>query len=401
MIVVGMTVVALGLGRAPGGEPLVDLAGPFGRFAFRSLARRRRWTAAISPLGDTPGAVVPPLFAGIVLHDIDPTAVFAKRGRPLGLIEDRADGTVSVVLRVHGIGFAVADSDEKDFRVAAWGRALADFCRERHPVVRLSWSQWCAPAGIEEHRLWLNGAMREDADPQMLAAYEEVLNRVGRAANRSEGLVTLSVSKARVKLLPHHEGDRLLAAAEHICDEAELLARQLRRAELVVAGPLCANQIARSLRDRLDPSCMRLLDARGHTLAEAAGLVSLHNAYPLVTEESRSHLRCDGSYHRAFRVAEWPRSTVRADWLRDVLGMAGVVRMLTVIYHPQSRRQSRFEVDSQASRTEGAIEEQRAETAPRRRLASSGLGRHRADRRGARGRGGDGALFRARRRQRP
>src|SRR5271165_7516846 len=83
MIVVGMTVVALGLGRAPGGEPLVDLAGPFGRFALRSLARRRRWTAAISPLGGSPGAVVPPLFAGIVLHDIDPGAMLGRPGRPL------------------------------------------------------------------------------------------------------------------------------------------------------------------------------------------------------------------------------------------------------------------------------------------------------------------------------
>jgi hypothetical protein len=77
----------------------------------------------------------------------------------------------------------------------------------------------------------------------------------------------------------------------------------------------------------------------------------------LLTAELRDHVRADGCLHRAFRIAEWPRGAVRADWMRDVLGLAGVVRTVTVLYHPQSRRQSRFEVDAQASRTDGAIEE--------------------------------------------
>jgi hypothetical protein len=238
-----------------------------------------------------------------------------------------------------------------------WGRALADFCRERHPVCRIAWSRWSAPAGIEEHRAWLAEATRPDADEQMLAAYEQVLERVGRAANRSEGLVSLSISRSRVRLLPHHGGDRLLAAAEKVLEEADLLARQLRRAELYCSGPLAAGQLARAVRERLDPSCIPYLAARARSLAERAGVVSLHNAYPLLTEERADHLQADASFHRAFRVAEWPRSAVRADWLRDFLGLAGVVSTMTVIYHPQSRRQSRWEVDAQASRTEGAIEE--------------------------------------------
>ena len=43
--------------------------------------------------------------------------------------------------------------------------------------------------------------------------------------------------------------------------------------------------------------------------------------------------------------------------MRDFLGMVGVVRMFTVVYHPQGRRRSTWEVESQQSRTEGAIAE--------------------------------------------
>ena len=229
MIVAGVSVMGIALGRTPGGEAAMDLAGPVVRYAAKVLGRRRRWVAPITVVGGPANANVPPLFGGLVLHEFDPVKELRRPGVPVGLVEDRADGTVSVVLRVHGSGFAVADPGDKDFRVAMWGRALADFCRERHPVARITWSQWCAPAGIEEHRAWLGEAMRDDADPEMAAAYEQVLERVGRAANRSEGLVTLSVSRARVRLLPHHNGDRLLAAAEKALDEAELVARQFRR----------------------------------------------------------------------------------------------------------------------------------------------------------------------------
>ncbi len=355
MVVAGTTVLGLGLGRSPGGEALIDLVVPFARFAWRQVRRRHLFVAPLSPLGGPAGAV-PPFLGGLVLDDLDPVSL-GRSGRRVGLIEDRSDATVALVLRVRGRGFTLADPEEKDARVGAFGQALADLCREQHPVVRISWTQWCAPAGTDEHRLWLDGAMRPDPHPEMVVAYEQVLERVAGRAQRIECLVTLSVAQARVKVAERHRGDRLAAAAERALEQAELFAAQLRRAELVVSGPLSAQQLARVLRNRLDPGQMSLLDARGRSLGDLAGLVSLHNAYPLVTEEARRHICCDAAVHRVLRVAEWPRGAVRSDWLRDLLATSGVTRSITVVYRPQSRRQSRFEVDSQASRTDGSIEE--------------------------------------------
>jgi hypothetical protein len=168
----------------------------------------------------------------------------------------------------------------------------------------------------------------------------------------------MSVATGRIRPLAHHGGDRLLAATERLLDEADRFSSQLQRAGLVVSRPLSAGAVGRALRDRLDPVASERLDLRGRSLGEVAGLVSPDNAFPLATEErDRRTLRVDGSFHRVFRVMEWPRTTVHADWLAGFLCAPDAVRAFTVVFLPQSRRIARQQATQLATTAAAEVED--------------------------------------------
>ena len=122
-------------------------------------------------------------------------------------------------------------------------------------------------------------------------------------------------------------------------------------------GPLPAGAIARALRDRLDPTARRHLERRGRSLADLAGLVTPENGFPLSVEEHRRFVATDGSVDRIFRVAEWPRLSVRADWLAGFLCEQDVTRSFTVIYTPLGRRLARRQALAVATRVGASIDE--------------------------------------------
>jgi hypothetical protein len=354
-------IVVLAAARTPSGENAIDVLGPAMRYIQLRAARRSRWAAPLSLVGTgMTTAPIPPLFGGLALFDFDPMKELGRVGGRVGIVRDRGDGSVAILLRISGEGFLVAERTEQDERLGSFGQALAQFGREGHPVVRVTWSQWLAPAGIEIHRAWLAGTQRAEPDPSMVAAYDEVLAEAGQSATRSEVIVALSVGLSRVKVLASHSGDRLLAAVDRLLDEADRFAGQLQRGGLVVSRPLSAANIAQVLRERLDPTAMRRIELRARSLGELAGVVSSGNGFPLAIEEARSSIRTDGSVHRVFRVAEWPRTALRADWLAGFLCGSEAVRSFTVSFVPQSRRAAKREASLLATKAASSIDDKQS-----------------------------------------
>ena len=348
--IAGLVLVGFGAGRTPDGEDFIALVGPVARIAFRRLTGQHSWSAVLAPWR---GADLPPLFAGIALYDFCPTASLGRDLARVGLAVDQADGTVSVVLRVHGEGFLLADPEEKDARLAAFGDALAGLARDDSPVARVSWSQLVAPAPLAGHLAYLAQTRRSEPDPAILSSYSELLTETARYAVSSEVLVALSVAIGRVR----SGDDRFGSAVERLLDEAALFSAALGRAGLVAVGPLPAGAIARSLRDRLDPAARRHLERRGQSLSDLAGLVTPENGFPLSIEEHRRCVVTDSTFHRVFRVAEWPRLSVRADWLVGYLCAQDVTRSFTVIFTPLERRLARRQALATATRVGANIDE--------------------------------------------
>ena len=76
-----------------------------------------------------------------------------------------------------------------------------------------------------------------------------------------------------------------------------------------------------------------------------------------IEERSRRTLRVDDSFHRVFRVMEWPRTAVRADWMAGFLCAPDAVRSFTVIFVPQSRRIAKGQATTLATTAAAAVED--------------------------------------------
>ncbi len=302
------------------------------------------------PVPESP-ALPPPLAAQAIV------AVGGDDGRAaVGVAQDRRANTFAATVRVAGRQFALVERGDQEALLSLWGDALAPFCQERGPVVEVRWSEWAAPAGMEDQHAYLAEHGNDDATDPAVASYRQLLRTAAPVATRHEVLVTVVVSGARGRLEARHGGDRRAAAIETLLEEVRLLARRLEAAGLLVSAPLSAPELARALRVRLDPQVIATLDRRGRSLGDRAGLVEPADGGPLATRWAWRHWRVDGTYHRAFWFAEWPRHEVGPTWMGDVLLYGGAVRTVAMCYQPVPLRLSQRTIARQAAKLESDAE---------------------------------------------
>ena len=136
----------IGFGRLRGRPIHAVIPGLIGWWC-RRLAGRHSWSRPV-PLvtnGVLPG-VLPKVFSGIEIGDVDVPVGTAGHGGPVGVVRDRSNGTISATIRVCGDGqFALSDPTVQDSRIELWGAALAGFCREHGAVCRVTWRDWSTP----------------------------------------------------------------------------------------------------------------------------------------------------------------------------------------------------------------------------------------------------------------
>src|SRR5581483_11923022 len=309
------------------------------RFGRDTLRRRRTWLAELPLLGSSGEAgerqpSLPPFLSGLALLDVPVTHFGAVAPAGLGVVADRSARTVSATLRVRGREFSLLERAEQERLVHLWGDALAGFCTERTAVASVRVTEWAAPAGVSEHERYLAVAGERAEGTDAHRAYTGLLATAGPAATAHETLVTVTVSARRLRA---RAGDRRSAeerAVDELVDEIRLLASRLETAGLTVEAALSAAETAEVLRVRCDPGVLSRLEGRRRSLAALAGVVSRFNAGPLATRTGWSSLRSDGSLHRSYWIAEWPRLDVGPNWLEPLLLHAGGVRTISIHYEP-------------------------------------------------------------------
>ncbi|MGE3448819.1 MAG: SCO6880 family protein [Microbacteriaceae bacterium] len=313
---------ALAFGRWRG-LPLTEALVPGAGLLWRQATRTRGW--ARPPLtGDNSSTGLPAQLRALEL---------VERDGAVGVVHDRAAATVSAVIRVRGHGFPLAAPAEQDDLLAAWGAALSPFAREGVPVRQIVWQEWAHPVSSDTHRVFLGGAetpARRD-DPKV-ADYLALLDAQSPVTVAHDTLMTVTVDIARVR--PGRTArSRLAVAVDTLIEEVRLLAGRLDAAGLETAGPLTAVELSAAIRMRSDPARAALVATLARSLAAAARRGALEWG-PMAVEAAWGHCRVDGSYHRSYRVAGWPRLPVRADWLSGLLGDAGCARTVTVVLEP-------------------------------------------------------------------
>lgn len=359
-VVVGLVFAFAAVGRTP----VREIAPSAARFAVTGAVGRRNWLAELPLLTGSPSdgerqPPLPPFLAGLVLADAGPVAWSPMSSvSGVGLAIDHRERTVSATLRIGGREFSLLERSEQERLVQGWGDALAGFCTEASAVSSVRVSEWAAPAGLAQHESYLAVAGAGAAGSDAHRSYEELLAEAGPVATAHEALITVTVSSRRVRRTGGEGRSSTDLAAEALLEELRLLTARLEAAGLAVEPPLSAVALAEVLRVRCDPTVTARIEGRRRSLATLAGVVSRYNAGPLSTHSRWSSLRADGSLHRTYWIAEWPRLEVGPNWLEPLLLHAGAVRSITIHYEPVPPSRAFRRIERDATRL-GADEEQR------------------------------------------
>lgn len=325
-------------------------------FALRLLGRHR-WFGPVQLVGVREEralgrAALPPFLAGIEVLDAGPAPWCpATTVSGIGVVRDRRDHTVSASVAVRGRRFSLVERSEQERVVERWGDALSAFCTERRGVSRVRVTERCWPAGVGDHLHFADS----HATSKVSAArrsYDELLADAGPLAVRHEALLTVTVDERGRR---SSGGDGPVAL---LVEELRLLTSRLESAGLEVDAPLSAARTADAFRVRLDASAAPAVAARARSLAALAGAAVPAAIGPTATASEWSYLRADGSCHRTYWVAEWPRLEVGPNWLEPVLLHAGGVRTFSLHFEPVPPSRSQRRIDRDATRL-AADEEQR------------------------------------------
>jgi hypothetical protein len=356
LVPVGLVVMAgvgaLGTVRSHG-TSVVELIPNSIRF-LRTSRRggRSSWVSVLPVLGGDGTRPAPAPLTGQELLVVDAAAIGVGRpGVKVAVSHDKVNDTLAATLRVAGRQFGLLEPGEQDWLVTQWGIALQAFVSERTSVVNLRWSQWAAPAGLDEHRAWIAEHLAVQPLDGAKAAYEDLLREAGSTAIRHETLVTVTVAVSKVRRR-RRDADRVAPAVESLLKEMRLFGQRLQGAGLIVSAPLTPAEWSRAIRLRLDPTSRTALDGRLRSLGDTDGAAHPANAAPLAVETTWMGWHTDGAWHRAFYVSDWPRLDVHAAWLKDLMLFVGSVRTVAVFLEPIARSKSQRSIIRDAAKIE-------------------------------------------------
>ncbi|MGH9102097.1 MAG: SCO6880 family protein [Acidimicrobiales bacterium] len=317
--VAGLAVLALGVLGATlqlGGRTAEEWAPVALRWLAGGLGARRYVSRLVEageeltvPSGGRGGASrgaqvsLPPPFRGCRLL-CPPAAPSAPR---LGVVHDAAARSYVAVLRVQSRPAALAGSEERRRRVAAWAGLLASLAAQGQPVHRLQWVERCVPAGLARFR---GAAPTAGVPVGSLASYARLLDDEEPTCWRHEVLVALAV---RARRSPRSGGASGEAAhTDLLGSRVRDLQAELERAGLASDGPLAAPALS---------SCIRQAFLGDAALRDPAAEEPAGDPWPwpLATETTWSAYRTESTWHATYWIAQWPRLEVGPDFLAPLL----------------------------------------------------------------------------------
>lgn len=319
-----------------GGQPLDEWVPVVGRWVLSGI-RGRRFVSqrAVSGMrvGDALDEVchLPPSLKGVSIL----THAIPGSEATLGVIKDARAGTFTGILAARGKSFALLDGPDKARRLSNWAGILAGLAREGGEVHRVQWVERTVPDPGNEIGKYLKDNIAVPLDSLIARSYLEVVDEAGPVTQRHENFVVLQIHAGRAGRAIRSAGGGDRGACEVLRRELAALATQLVSAEITVDGALTPRLLAKVLRTAFDPSDRDQLERVAARLPEREG-TSLANAGPAATESSWSTYRSDGSWHRTYWIAEWPRIDADADFLSPLLLRTESMRTVSVTMEPIS-----------------------------------------------------------------
>lgn len=256
-------------------------------------------------------------------------------GQQLRLFEARTlDGPVAamrlrdrwtLVLRVRGANYVLADRASQERRIGAWGALLSQSGQEGSRIAALQWLERTIPdSGHDLARWW-----HEHGDKQSpyATAYSELIDRAGPAATRHDTYLAVSIDAHKLRRQIRQAGGGPEGTTKVLLGELTWVKQALRTADIDVLGTLDAPGLARLVRGQYDPASSSALD-------DEDPAPSPISAGPMAAEPHWDHYRTDSGFHAVYWIAEWPSVAVEAAWIYPLIALGGVRRTVTVTAEP-------------------------------------------------------------------
>ena len=325
---VGVVVVAAIVVRI-GGRSAADVLGVRLRF-WR--ARRRGWTRLSAGVlaDDTRAADLPGVLAPLRPLDIDD-----GRGRRHVLLHNRRTGTLTAILRCAPIGLDLADPDQADQWVAAWGGFLADLGYQ--PLVRhIAVTVDTAPTGGDG----LAAHVTTHLDPRAPRLARQVLSELvaDTTARTASVQVWLSVCLDPNRATPKPAD--LLAACVEVGRWLPGLETELAGCGVAVQGRATLTWLTAAVRAAFDPAARPHLAAAGLEWADAV---------PVAAREEWDLYRHESGVSVSWALREAPRQAVDAAVLAPLVAPGPYARRVCWLYQPYPADQAAAKVEAQVT----------------------------------------------------
>lgn len=275
----------------------------------------------------------------------------------VGVVFDRIDGTVTVVLEVVGSTFPLLDSSQADAYVLGFQRLLDGLAHGESPIVGIQTLSRVAPdLGEEAAREWRRrGGMGSRFARQI---NEELLrSEVGRGIVHQDYVaIRVDPARARGQVKEYGGGDTGKAALAF--RYGARIERDLEAAGVKVIGWLPPRGIAAVIRSAFDPSSEPMVARRGGGLGDSGGGdeglpsgVSPVAIEPAALIPTRKTLIHNDQFSRSWWVEQFPRSRqgVPAGFLQPLLLEVPWRHTVSLLLEPLDRRAADRRITQQAS----------------------------------------------------
>jgi hypothetical protein len=299
------------------GRPAIEWAPVALGFGTRHQTKQTEYRTQL-PIKPRPaGTLALPGDAAALRFHVDETTGAA-------MIHDPHRQTLTAVLSVSHQAFVLLDADERNQRVAHWGRLYAALAQSGTcaalqvleatiPDPARGQIEWYAEHGVNDGSL---------VDTE----YRELLSMGQLAAGTHRTTISLSLNMKSTAKAIKAAGRGMTGAANVLRGDMASLSDGLRQASLRVGHWLTEPELAAIIRGAYDPAA--ILDPRSDPGA------NLDHAGPMAISEHWEYLRHDGAYSAVLWISEWPRIEVQGNFLHALIFAPNIRRTFSLVAHP-------------------------------------------------------------------
>ncbi|MFC4945834.1 SCO6880 family protein [Pseudonocardia sp. GCM10023141] len=314
-----------------GGVTAADLLVRRWRFHHADAAGWTELSAGV--LTDHPRAAdLPGVLAPLLPLDVDD-----GRGGRHALLWNRRTGTLSVVLRCSPVGLDLADIDQADQWVAAWGAFLADLGYQ--PLVQhLAVTVDTAPSGGTTTREHVARALDPTAPALSRKVLEELVAITPATSADVDTRVTLCLDPNRATPRPAD----LLAAVTEVGRWLPGVESGLGACGVAILDRASTSWLVGRIRVAFDP------DARA-TARTTDHLLYWDEAGPIAARECWDSYRHEGGHSITWALREAPRQAVGPSVLAPLLAPGPFPRRTTLLYEPYPADEAAAKVEAEVT----------------------------------------------------